>query len=123
MRLISRAVAVRVGVAGLSVMVTAWLALSIAVQLEGPFVEDLAGDGDQGRGLVLFHPTRDARFSDDLATAVSEGFQSAGLRVTRATVTADTPGRFDNSTIVAVVTNTYYWRRISPPSTTCDEPC
>jgi hypothetical protein len=102
-------VVVWVGVGCLSLLVGAWLALSIAVQLEGPLVEDTVGDGKQGRALVLFHPSRDARFADDLATAVSDGFRSTGLRVTRASLTGSTMSTPEGFTIIAVVSNTYYW--------------
>ena len=106
---ISRAVAVRVGVAGLSVMVTAWLALSIAVQLEGPVRRRFGRRRRPRSHSVLFHPSRDAASLMTWRWPVSEGFQSAGLRVPEPRSPRTRQGRFDNFTIVAVITNTYDW--------------
>jgi hypothetical protein len=55
MRLTTRAVTVCVVVACLLVIAEASLALSIAVQVEGPFVQDSEGGGEQGRGLPSTH--------------------------------------------------------------------
>jgi len=68
----------------------------------------MGGSGDAS-ALVLYHPSRDARFSDDLSLAVAKGFQEAGLLVERATITSETPSQLEGHSIVAVISNTYYW--------------
>jgi len=83
--------------------------VSFIVESEGKyFHESLGGDGRQ-KALILFHPSRDARFSDDLSRSVSDGLRSAGFTVERATMTQDTPAHLESYAIVAVVSNTYYW--------------
>jgi hypothetical protein len=95
---------------GVAVLVVgAWTALSIAVELEGQYVQqDLGGPGPT-KALVLYHPSREANFSDDLSLAVAEGLKAAGFKVDRATITSRTPGTPQGYALVAVVSNTYYW--------------
>lgn len=91
------------------VVVIAWIALSVAVQLESDYtVEHLHTEG-QPHALVLYHPSRDAAFTDDLSAAFAEGMSQAGFSVDRATVTSDTPADTSKYALVAVVSNTYYW--------------
>jgi hypothetical protein len=103
-RLLRRATLVAAGILGVGLAI-----VSVVVQTEGDYVlEDLGGDGP-GRALVLYHPSRDARFSDDLSLAVAEGLQEVGLSVHRATVTSGTPRQPQGYTMIVVVANTYYW--------------
>jgi hypothetical protein len=67
----------------------------------------LPGNGPD-RALVLFHPSRDAAFSDDLSLAVSAGLQGSGFTVDRMTTTAGTPGRPSGYRVVVIVSNTYF---------------
>lgn len=93
----------------IALVAAAWLALSVAVELEGAYVQqDLGGPGP-AKALVLYHPSRDAHFSEDLSLAAAEGLKAAGFRVTRATLTGRTPARPKGYALVVIVSNTYYW--------------
>lgn len=86
-----------------------WTALSVAVERESGYrIETLGGRGPE-RALVLYHPSRDAHFSDDLSHSVAVGLMADGLRVDRATTTSATPPGVSEYVVVAVVANTYYW--------------
>jgi hypothetical protein len=88
----------------------AWLGFSLIVELDGPYRREALGGADSGgKALVLYHPSRDAHFSDDLSDAFAQALVGAGFQVERATLTAATPGRPAGYNLVAVVTNTYYW--------------
>lgn len=103
-RLLRRAALVAAGILGVGLAI-----VSVMVQTEGDYVlEDLGGDGPR-RAPVLYHPSRDARFSDDLSLAVARGLQEVGLSVHRATVTSGTPRQPQGYTMIVVVANTYYW--------------
>ena len=83
--------------------------VSVIVEVEGEYRHELLGGGGKGRALVLFHPSRDAHFSDDLSLAFSEGLREAGFAVERATLTSETPSRPEGYVLIGVVSNTYYW--------------
>lgn len=86
----------------------AWIALTAWVEREAEYkLESMGGAGK--RALVLYHPSREAGFSDDISMAVATGLQSAGFSVDRATVTARTPPRPEGYEVIAVVSNTYNW--------------
>jgi len=82
--------------------------VSVAVERESPYVFEALGGPGVARALVLYHPSRDAHFSDDLSLAVVGGLKRAGLSVDRATLTRETPARPVGYALVAVVSNTYY---------------
>jgi hypothetical protein len=88
----------------------AWAAISIIVQVEGAYVhEELGtGKGARGKALILYHPSRDAHFAEDLTLALAQGLSESGFAVSRATMTAKTPAHPEGYAIVAVVSNTYY---------------
>lgn len=91
------------------VVVAGWTIVSILVELEAPYkLEDLGGRGPL-RALVLYHPSRDASFTDDLSSAFSDGLKDAGFRVDRATLTSQTSADPGSYVLIAVVSNTYYW--------------
>jgi hypothetical protein len=93
------------GLLGLAV-----LALSLIVELDGPHrTETLGSDNRRGKALVLYHPSRDAHFRDDLSEAFAQRLVAAGFQVDRATLTAATPSSPTGYDVVAVVANTYYW--------------
>lgn len=83
--------------------------ITVLVQLEADYVLENLGGGGSGRALVLFHPSRDARFSDQISEALAEGFKDAGLTVDRTTLTRTTPGAPEGYAIIGIVSNTYYW--------------
>jgi hypothetical protein len=71
-------------------------------------LETISGTGSP-RVLVLYHPSRDAKFSDEVSLAVAAGFRDAGLAVDRATLTGKTPASPQGYALVAVVSNTYWF--------------
>ena len=83
--------------------------VSIAVELEADDVQQALGPPGRAKALVLFHPSRDARFSDDLSLAFAQGLQAGGMGVDRATLTQHAPASAQGYALVAVVSNTYYW--------------
>lgn len=97
----------RLAVGLLFVLAVVWAIISVIVEVEGEYrFETLKGGAGKGRALVLFHPSRDAHFSDDLSLAFSEGLMAVGFDVDRATLTSETPARPEGYAIVAVVSNT-----------------
>ena len=98
-------------VVGLAVtLALAWAVISIVVERESEYVlETLGGGAGRGKALVLYHPSRDAHFSDDLSLALAQGLMGAGFEVDRATVTSTTPPRPSGYALIGVVSNTYYW--------------
>jgi len=86
-------------------------AIGITVYVEVPSdykLEVLSTDG-QAKALVLYHPSRDAHFSDELSLAVADGLKAAGLSVDRATLNGDTPASPQGYALVAVVSNTFWF--------------
>jgi hypothetical protein len=63
----------------------------------------------KAKALVLYHPSRDAHFSDELSLAVAEGLKVAGLSVDRATLSGDTPAMPQDYALLAVVSNTFWF--------------
>jgi hypothetical protein len=99
----------RVALAIAFVCLLGLLAVSAVVQREAVYrLEDLGGAGP-AKALVLYHPSRDAHFSDDLSLALADGLRTAGFRVDRATLTRSTPSQPKGYALIAVVSNTYYW--------------
>lgn len=86
-----------------------WTALTIYVQREAVPLITRANNGGSGEALVLYHPSRDAGFTDDLSREVAEGFAVAGLLPTRVTLHSGVDGRPRKYVIIAVVANTYNW--------------
>jgi len=97
----------RVG-AWVGVAVAAVAALAFAVEREAPYRRQALGGAGPGHALVLYHPSRESHFSDELSMAFAQGLQASGLMVERATLTADTPAPGGDWTLVAVVSNTYF---------------
>lgn len=97
----------------LSVLFVLFVALgiiTIIVQREGEYVQENlgSGTGPRGKALILFHPSRDARFADELTLALAAGLSQVGLGVTRETMTSETPGHPEGYALIVVVSNTYY---------------
>lgn len=83
--------------------------VTVWVQREAPFQQDKLVTKGRGRALILYHPSRDAHFSDDVSLALARGFEEAGYRVDRWTMTAQTPRRPEDFAVMAIVSNTYFW--------------
>jgi hypothetical protein len=83
--------------------VTAW------VQAEAPFRKDRLADAGRTKALILYHPSRDAHFSDDVTMALARGFEEAGLAVERWTMTRETPAHPQGFAVIAIVSNTFFW--------------
>jgi hypothetical protein len=84
-------------------------AVTIYVERQADYQHDVLSQGGKARALVLFHPSRDAHFSNDLSTALAEGLTSAGFSVDRETLTRATPPAPEDYALIAVVSNTYWW--------------
>jgi hypothetical protein len=82
---------------------------TVVVEMESNYRHEILSGGTEHQALILFHPSRDAHFSDDLSMSLAEGLKAAGFSVHRATLTSDTPPAFDGYTLIAVVSNTYWW--------------
>lgn len=92
---------------GVGILV-AGVVVTILVEREAePYVADAGGFGPD-KALVLYHPSRDARFSEQLAAVVAEGFASTGFKVEIARTTRAAPDPA-NYALIAVVSNTYWW--------------
>ena len=83
--------------------------LTAYIEAEAPSRHESLGGAGQAKALVLYHPSRDAGFSDDLSMAFADGLKLAGLAVERATLTSATPASPKGYALVAVVSNTYWW--------------
>lgn len=93
---------------GLLLLVSA-ATITVVVESEGDYKHELLGGAGSARALILYHPSRDAHFSDELSLALARGLVSAGFAVERATLTSATPDALGNYKLVAVVSNTYWW--------------
>jgi hypothetical protein len=107
-------IAAKAALAVLALLAVGAIAVTVIVQAEGDSrFEPLGGPGPQ-KALVMFHPSRDAHFSDDLSAALSDGLISAGFSVDRATMTRDTEAAPHGYALIAIVCNTYWWEPDRP---------
>jgi hypothetical protein len=83
--------------------------VAVIVEREGPYSLETVGSSGRLRALVLYHPSRDARFSDELSLALAQGLVAAGFAVDRATITAETPAHPEGYAVIGIVSNTYFW--------------
>ena len=83
--------------------------VTIVVEWEAEYTLRSLGDEGKLKALILYHPSRDAHFTDDLTLAVAEGLKAAGYSVDRATLTGGTPDQPRGYRLLVVVSNTYYW--------------
>jgi hypothetical protein len=90
---------VLIGIVG----VTAW------VQAEAPFRKDRLVNAGHAKALILYHPSRDAHFSDGISMALARGFEEADFEVERWTMTRQTPARPQGFDVIAIVSNTFFW--------------
>ena len=83
--------------------------VTIVVEREADYtLQSLGGDGAP-KALILYHPSRDAHFTDDLSLAIAEGLKAAGYSVERATLTGVTPEQQKGYRLLVVVSNTFFW--------------
>jgi hypothetical protein len=86
------------------------LAIATAiVETEAHYKHEVLTSEGNIKALILFHPSRDAHFSDDLSLALADGLKGAGFSVHRATLTRDTPAAPKDYALIAVVSNTFWW--------------
>jgi hypothetical protein len=85
------------------------IVLTMAVEVESKYKHEILSSGTEHRALILFHPSRDAHFSDDLSMSLADGLRVAGFSVHRATLTSETPPTFEGYALIAVVSNTFWW--------------
>jgi hypothetical protein len=95
-------------VIGLLLLATA-ATVTALVESEAEYQHEALGGHGPARALILYHPSRDAHFSDELSLALAKGLVSAGFSVERATLTGATPDALSSYKLVAVVSNTYRW--------------
>jgi hypothetical protein len=88
--------------------VVAIAGITIWVQREAPHKRETLYEGKAQKALVLYHPSRDAHFSEDVSIAVAKGFHDIGMSVDRETMTEATAAAHRGYAFLAVITNTYY---------------
>jgi hypothetical protein len=101
-------------VAVLAAAVTIWVEWPAPPQRETLHPGTGAAGGK--RALVLYHPSRDAGFSDALSLAVAEGIAATGMAVDRATMTDALPADAGAAALVVVVSNTFWFQPDWPTS-------
>src|SRR5689334_5239258 len=77
--------------------------VTIVVEREAKYVLEPLGGTGPARALVLYHPSRDAHFSEEISLAFAKGLEAAGFAVDRATLTKQTPARPDQYAVIAIV--------------------
>jgi hypothetical protein len=90
------------------ILLIAALGITAYVETEANYRHETISGTGSPKVLVLYHPSRDAGFSDEVSLAVAQGFKDAGLAVDRATMTGKTPASPQDYALVAVVSNTYW---------------
>jgi tRNA-binding EMAP/Myf-like protein len=78
-----------------------------------PKRESISRNGE-ARAPVLYHPSRDAGFSDEISLATAQGLKDAGFAVDRETTTSSTPAKPQGYTVIAVVANTFWFQPDRP---------
>lgn len=92
----------------LALILLATLGLVFWVEAEAPFAQEQVAEGRGQRALILYHPSRDAGFSDDVTEALARGFEDEGFGVERWTMTSETPARPSGFDSIAIVSNTFF---------------
>lgn len=90
------------------IVIVAVVAITIYVEREAPFEQDRLAEGTAGKALILYHPSRDAHFSDELTNSLARGFADRNMAVERWTMTRKTLPRPEGFAVIAVVSNTFY---------------
>ncbi|MGB8857339.1 MAG: hypothetical protein WCC58_11810 [Burkholderiales bacterium] len=92
-----------------AILVIGLTVVTLSVESEAKYQLEVLESHGNAKALILFHPSRDAHFSDELSLAIADGLKTAGFSVQRATVTRSTPGAPKEFALIAVVSNTYWW--------------
>jgi hypothetical protein len=92
-----------------TIVLTLLATITAVVEHEAEYKEEIIGGEGRAQALILFHPSRDARFTDDLSLALADGLKVAGFSVSRATLTRNTPQTPKDYALIAVVSSTYWW--------------
>lgn len=83
--------------------------VTVAVEREAEYTLQSLGAEGERKALILYHPSRDAQFTDELSLAIAEGLKASGYAVDRATLTGDTPAQPTGYQLLVVVSNTFFW--------------
>ena len=83
--------------------------VTVVVEREADYSLQSLGSTSGPKALILYHPSRDAHFTDELSAAVAEGLKAAGYSVDIATLTGRTPDQPKGYRLLVVVSNTYFW--------------
>jgi hypothetical protein len=94
---------------GFWILIIAILGSSAIVQVPSTFAMEDLKESSGPMALILYHPSRDTHFSDDLSLALADGLNQGGVHVDRATMSPSTPDKLHAYKLIAVVSNTYYW--------------
>jgi hypothetical protein len=78
------------------------------VEHEGAYASDQLYSGPADKALILYHPSRDAHFADDLTRAIAAGLFRANFAVERRTLTGKTDPHPRGFAVIAIVSNTFY---------------
>jgi hypothetical protein len=84
------------------------IGITLFVEAEADFRHEVLEAKGAPKALILYHPSRDAGFSEELSGAVARGFTKAGFAVDRETMTSKTPAKPEGYAVVAVVSNTFW---------------
>lgn len=95
--------------AGASLLLCGLAVVTIVVEREADYTLQALGGEGEPKALILYHPSRDAHFTDELAIAVAQGLKAAGYSVDLATMTGMTPDQPKGYRLLVVVSNTYFW--------------
>ena len=95
--------------AGASLLLCGLAVVTIVVEREADYTLQALGGEGEPKALILYHPSRDAHFTDELAIAVAQGLNAAGYSVDLATMTGMTPDQPKGYRLLVVVSNTYFW--------------
>lgn len=91
------------------ILALAITSVSVLVQVPSTFAIEDVKESAGPMALILYHPSRDTRFSEDLSQALAEGLNQGGVHVDRATMSPGTPDKLHAYKLIAVISNTYYW--------------
>jgi hypothetical protein len=97
-----------------AILLVATLGVTAYVEAEADYRHETIAATGSPKALVLYHPSRDVGFSDEISLAVAQGLKDAGLAVDRATMTGKTPASPRGYALVAVVSNTYWFTPDTP---------
>lgn len=103
-----------IAVATLILAILAAAGLTFWVEAEAPFRVEHIAVGPAGKALILYHPSRDAQFSDQLTDALAQGFEARSLGVDRWTITSRTPALPTGYAVIAIVSNAFFWAPDQP---------